>query len=134
MAIKTFHGSCHCKGLRFEADLDLDKGTGKCNCTYCAKVRNWAAQTTPAGFRWLAKDTYGEYGFVPGSTNHHMFCTKCGVRVGTEGTIPQLGAYVSVQLSTLDDLSVDELIGAKVHFANGLDNDWMHAPEETRQL
>ncbi len=89
----------------------------------------------PDQFRWIEKATLGEYGFRPGSQNHHLFCTRCGVRVGTAGDIPETGGpYVSVQMSTLDDLPVDVLVSAPVRYMNGRDDDWFHEPKEHRQL
>jgi hypothetical protein len=136
MASKTYHGSCHCKRVRFEADLDLSKGTGKCNCSYCWKVRNWSIGIKPNEFRLVAgKDDLGEYGFTAASQNHHAFCRHCGVRLYTHGHVKEIGGdYVSVSLAALDDLPPGELAAAPVRYMNGRDNDWFHEPADHRHL
>lgn len=134
---RTYHGSCHCKAISYEVDIDISQGTGKCNCTYCWKLRNWSAQVKPSEFRLLTgADVLGDYGKSGDwGEGHHRFCTRCGINTHGHGRIEAIGGeYVGVQLSTLDDLPVDELIAAPVHCADGLRDNWMNRPDETRHL
>jgi len=136
---RTYHGSCHCKAVTFEADIDLDKGTGKCNCSYCWKQRMWnAGQLKPEDFRLLSgADKLGDYGKSGdwGEVHHH-FCTVCGIATHGHGRIKQIGGddYVSVHLAALDDLPVEELIATPIHFMDGLHDNWWNPPAETRHL
>ena len=133
--MKTYAGSCHCGAVKFEADLDLSTGTGRCNCSYCAKVRNWSVIIKPDAFRLLAgEDALSAYEWGTKSAKH-QFCKHCGVRTFSRGYIEQIGgAYVSVMLSCLDGVDPGELAAAPVRYMNGRDNKWFDAPSETRHL
>ena len=133
--MRTYHGSCHCGAVRFEADVDLAAGTGKCNCSYCGKTRNWSVLLKPEQFRLLTDEAaLGDYQFGT-MQGHHRFCRTCGIHTHSHGDIPEIGgAFVSVQLASLDDATPAELIAAPIHVSNGRDNDWMHQPAETRHL
>jgi hypothetical protein len=134
---RTYHGSCHCKAVTFEADIDLDRGTNKCNCTLCWKQRMWSAGVAPSDFRLLSgEDRLGdrskaaEWGEV-----HHRFCRDCGIHTHGHGDIAAFGGpYVAVRVAALDDLPVEELLAAPVQVMDGRHDNWMAAPAETRHL
>lgn len=132
---KTYRGSCHCGAVRFEADLDFSAGTGRCNCSFCAKARWWGVHVKPDAFRLLSgEEQLRDYQFSTKSA-HHLFCGVCGVRPFGRGYVEAIGGdYVGINLACLDEVSAAELAEAPVRFMNGRDNDWWHAPAEVRHL
>ena len=133
--MKTYQGSCHCKSIRLEADIDLSRGTNKCNCTYCWKICWWSAIVKPDAFRLLAAPEELGYGFPTEKPGTRALCKACGVISFGWGHLPQIGGdYVSVNLACLDDLDPAELIAAPVRYMDGRADNWWTVPAETRHL
>jgi hypothetical protein len=132
---RTYLGSCHCGKVRFEADIDFEAGTGRCNCSICTKRRAWEALIKPADFRLLEGEAaLADYQFGTLSA-HHRFCRTCGVAPFGDGYIEAIGgAYVAINLGALDDAEPSELAEAPVRYMDGRNDDWTHEPTETRHL
>jgi hypothetical protein len=134
---KTYHGSCHCGAVRFEADIDLAAGTSRCNCSICMKARFWKAVVKAVSFRLLrGEDALADYTFDGGTGAgiHHRFCSRCGVKAFGSGHLDGFGDFVAVNVACLDDASDRELAEAPVTFENGRDDAWSSPPAETRYL
>lgn len=135
---RTYHGSCRCGAITFEADIDLARGTARCNCAYCRKVRNWSARLTePTALRVTKGEArVSEWASEwPGGRIAHGFCPVCGITLFSRGDIPEAGGdFVSVQVAALDDAAPEELIAAPIRYSDGAHDNWTHPPAETRHL
>ena len=132
--MKTYRGSCHCGAVRFEADIDLNAGTIKCNCSICSKLRFWPAIVQPPAFRLLAGEAeLGNYQFLTG-TDQHLFCRHCGIHAFGIGRSPRWGAFYAVNLSCLDDATPDELANAPVTYLDGKNDNWDTPPAAVGHL
>lgn len=133
MAMQTYKGSCHCGKVKFEADLDIEKGTSKCNCTFCWKNRVWASLARPEQVRVTAGEgELNQYARVAQAQNE--FCKTCGTRLFWRGDIPNMGKVVIVSVAALDDLPVEKLIEAPVTYLDGRHDKFWQPPVETRHL
>ncbi|HLA01498.1 MAG TPA: GFA family protein [Aestuariivirga sp.] len=139
---KTYSGSCHCGRVKFEADIDFTGGTGKCNCSICAKSRYWGIVIKPEAFRLLQgehelsdyqfKSDDPQFGWKRGRSE---FCRYCGIRPFGRGDVPELGgAFVSVNIAVLDDVDVSEFFDGPLRYADGRHDNWQNPPAETRHL
>jgi hypothetical protein len=134
--LKTYSGSCHCGAVRFEADLDVAAGTGKCNCSICAKLRLWSAQAKPEAFRLVAGDSDLTDFRGANAVAHQLFCKHCGVYPFGWVDVPNMtgGKYFNINVACLDGVDIDELMAAPVTFFDGRNNDWQSRPREVRRL
>lgn len=132
--MNTYHGSCHCGAVRYEADIDLARGTVKCNCSICTKMRFWGAVVAPSAFRLLAgADHLRAYRFHTRRDGHH-FCGECGINVFSTGMMASSGPFVAVTVASLDDLPVEVLLAAPVRYIDGRGERWDSPPEITDHL
>ncbi|SDP69315.1 Uncharacterized conserved protein [Rhodoferax sp. OV413] len=126
--LKTYHGSCHCGAVRFEADIDLSQSSYRCNCSICRRTRFWPAVVLPQGFRLLAGEgDLTEYLFNT-RKNQHFFCKHCGVRAFGIGNDTPIGKMVGVNLMCLNDVSDEELACVPITYVDGLHDRWDRAP------
>ena len=98
---KTYQGSCHCGDVRFEVDLDLTAGTGKCNCSHCSKKgyllwflpREQLRLSTP-------EDALATYTFNKHVIKHH-YCPDCACAPFGVGASPSGAATAAVNVRCL---------------------------------
>lgn len=137
MTQKTYHGSCHCGAVAFEANIDFEKGTTRCNCSICNKSRFWFAIVPTGDFKIEKGDgALSDYTWIPtGKTESHLryrFCKICGIRIVGEGNG---GEFYAVSIAALDGIEdgADTLVKT-LKFNDGRNDDLKHPPADTRLL
>ena len=132
--LQTYSGSCHCKAVRFEADLDLSQASFRCNCSICRRTRFWAAVALPGGFRLLAgEQELTEYLFNR-RKNQHFFCRHCGVRPFGIGNDTPMGQMFGVNIGCLEGVTEEQLARIPITRVDGLNERWDRLPEAGAHL
>ena len=125
--LKTYHGSCHCGALKFEADLDLTQSTYRCNCSICRRTRFWPAVALEGGLRVLSGQGELTQYLFNRKKNEHWFCKHCGVRAFGIGNDTPMGKMYGVNLGCIADISEEELSRLQITYIDGM-NDSQAAP------
>lgn len=137
MTKKTYHGHCHCGAVAYEAKIDADTGTTRCNCSLCTPSRFWFAIVQPEDFKLEnGEDQLSDYSWIPpGKSKAHLryrFCKTCGVRTFAEG---EAGKFYAVSIATLDGFEQDaNQLVESMKYVDGRHDDYKHEPAETRLL
>jgi hypothetical protein len=96
-------GGCHCKAVRFAAEVVAEIDVLDCNCSICAATGFRHLIVPHADFRLLSgEDKLTSYRFGSGAANH-LFCAICGVKSFYQPRSHP--AAWSVNLNALDDTS-----------------------------
>lgn len=132
---KTYTGGCHCGAVRYEADMDLSKGTLRCNCSMCSKSRAWLVGVSSDDFRLLkGQEMLSDYQFNRKNI-HHLFCKNCGVKsFGRANVGPDGKGMVAVMLSCVDNIPDADLAALQIMYVDGRNDNFAKAPAETRHL
>jgi hypothetical protein len=103
----TIAGGCHCRAVRFEADVPREIEALDCNCSICAATGFLHLIVPHADFRLLCGGgALTSYRFGTGAANH-LFCAVCGIKSFYQPrSHPEAW---SVNLNALDDASALEV-------------------------
>ena len=101
--MKTYHGSCHCRRVKFTVTTTIDKVVS-CNCSICSKKGVLHHRVAPQQFNLVkGQEHLSLYQFDTKEAKHY-FCNTCGIHpFSNPRAAPEM---YSVNVRCLNDFSL----------------------------
>ena len=103
-----YTGSCHCGGIRFEADGDIDQAMS-CNCSICSRKGSLLWFVPRPSFRLLTPESAVSTYTFNKHVIKHRFCSHCGIHPFGEGTDPKGNARAAVNIRCLEGIDLTKI-------------------------
>ncbi len=105
----TYHGSCHCGAVRYEAKSAPITEALSCNCSYCRRYGGLLSFIPAANFTLTAGDEQLTDYLFNKKVIHHLFCKDCGIGSYGRGSMPDGTEMVALNVRCLDEIDPDAL-------------------------
>lgn len=101
----THQGSCHCGGVRFEVDGDIDSALS-CNCSMCQRKGSLLWFVPRARLRLLTPEAQLETYTFNKHVIEHRFCPACGIHPYGEGKSPDGAPMAAVNIRCIEGIDL----------------------------
>ncbi|KAI9830687.1 MAG: hypothetical protein M1826_004516 [Phylliscum demangeonii] len=110
---KTYHGSCHCQAIKYEAKISPPlegREINACNCSICFRNGYLFVYVPDDDLRFHSgEDQMTKYSFHK-RIMQHTFCPTCGTSMFAKSSDSRfLAGQTGINLRTLQDLDLDAL-------------------------
>ncbi len=106
---QTYHGSCHCGAVSYEAKSAPIREALSCNCSMCRRKGTLLAFIPANDFSLkTGEDALTDYQFNK-HVIHHLFCRTCGVTSFARGVKPDGTAMIALNVRCIDEIDPDAI-------------------------
>jgi hypothetical protein len=106
---QTYHGSCHCGAVSYEARGEPITQAISCNCSMCRRKGTLLAFIPASDFTLkAADDALTDYQFNK-HVIHHLFCRTCGVTSFARGAMPDGTQMIALNVRCIDEIDPDAI-------------------------
>lgn len=103
-----YRGSCHCGGIAFEIEGDID-GAMACNCSICQRKGSLLWFMPRERLKLLTPmENVSTYVFNEEKIKHR-FCSICGIHPYGEGTDPQGNRVAAINIRCIEDIDLTSI-------------------------
>lgn len=103
-----YEGSCHCGGIKFEVEGDIDVAIS-CNCSICQKKGSLLWMVSKEQLNLLSSEDKMETYTFNQHMIKHRFCPNCGMHPFGEGVDPKGNAMAAINIRCLEDVDLSAI-------------------------